>query len=71
MGDLCMPVEDNKPNDKVDGYQFTLLLLRETEKAWLEGWIPKSQCTMEQHDRDIAYADFIIPEWLAKAKGLI
>jgi hypothetical protein len=48
----------------------------ETERAWLmtspvggETWLPKSQC--EHHCEDpVSRAIFIIPNWLARKKGL-
>jgi hypothetical protein len=48
----------------------------ETERAWLmtspvggETWLPKSQC--EHHSEDpVSRAIFIIPNWLARKKGL-
>jgi len=47
-----------------------------TGAAWLldlgsgsDVWVPKSQCSLEVAEDDSPY--FLIPEWLAKEKGLV
>jgi hypothetical protein len=47
-----------------------------TDKAWLldlgggvQVWVPRSQCSLEVAGDGCPY--FLIPEWLAKDKGLI
>jgi hypothetical protein len=49
-------------------------LISETDDAWLvaidneEFWLPKSQCSLDDPD-DPEWA--MIPDWLAKKKGLL
>lgn len=65
-----------------DLIDFNLYVFHETPKAWLVGetadekkavWIPKSRCKYDNPVRKgkRLTADFSVPEWICREKGLI
>lgn len=58
-----------------DAVELSLDHLGESAKAWKvrdgDGrihWLPKSQCSLDNHQSGTI---FLVPEWLAKEKGLL
>lgn len=62
---------------KSDLADITVIVRRETDKAWLVDhggrepcWLPKSQCEIEPN-RDGRTSTLTMPQWLAEEKGII
>lgn len=65
-----------KPNPRYETLEYTVTLIRETDKAWqlsrggvglVNGWFPKSQVKLRR--KPDGYYELLCPRWLAEEKG--